>query len=94
MFDCPHCNAAPELVVDDRAQLSVVRHALDCLTLQAQVRARWPEPAGLPDTPTQFPFAQRAAFGRWHRTVQAKAVTRFRGTWNVTARDRQDPWVS
>lgn len=42
MFACQHCSAVPELVIDGRAQLSIVRHALGCLTLQAQVRARWP----------------------------------------------------
>jgi hypothetical protein len=48
-FACQHCNAVPELVVDGRAQLSIVRRAPGCLTLQAQVRARWPdEPASLP----------------------------------------------
>jgi hypothetical protein len=29
-FACQHCNAVPELVVDGRAQLSIVRHALGC----------------------------------------------------------------
>jgi hypothetical protein len=43
MFACQHCSAVPELVTDGRAQLSVVRHALGCATLQAQVRARWPD---------------------------------------------------
>jgi hypothetical protein len=49
VFACQHCSAAPELVVDGRAQLSIVRHALGCPTLLAQVRARWP------DEPTQPP---------------------------------------
>jgi hypothetical protein len=39
-FACQHCTAVPELVVDGKAQLSIVRHAPGCLTLQAQVRAR------------------------------------------------------
>ena len=51
VFSCQHCDAAPELVVDGRAQLSIVRHAFDCPTLLAQVRTRWPaQPARLPDT--------------------------------------------
>ena len=41
MFTCQHCSAVPELVVDGRAQLSIVRHRLGCPTLQAQVRGRW-----------------------------------------------------
>ncbi len=38
-----HCTAVPELVVDGRAQLSIVRHAPGCPTLLAQVRTRWPD---------------------------------------------------
>ena len=33
----------PELLVDCRAQLSIVRHAAGCPTLLAQVRTRWPD---------------------------------------------------
>lgn len=74
---CQHCQAPPELVIDGRAQLSIVRHGLGCPILQAQVRARWPdEPTRLPDTPAQIPFERRAAFGRWHRTVQAREKRR------------------
>ena len=39
---CQRCSAVPERVVDGRAQLPIVRHAPGFLTLQAQVRARWP----------------------------------------------------
>ncbi|MCV7100903.1 MULTISPECIES: hypothetical protein [Mycobacterium] len=77
VFACQHCPAAPELIVDGRAQLSIVRHNLGCPTLLAQVRARWPDqPTKLPDTPAQVPFKQRAAFGRWHKTVQAREKQR------------------
>ena len=73
MFACQYCSAVPELVVDGRAQLSIVRHALGCPTLLAQVRARWPdEPARFPETPGQVPFERRAAWGRWHCTVKAR----------------------
>jgi hypothetical protein len=44
VFACPHCEAAPELVIDGRAQLSIVRHA------------RPGEPIRLPDTPAQIPL--------------------------------------
>jgi hypothetical protein len=77
MFSCHHCNAAPELIIDGRAHMSIVRHGPCCPTLLAQVRSRWPaEPAGLPDTPAQIPFAQRAAFGRWHKAVLAREERR------------------
>jgi hypothetical protein len=57
VFACQTCAAAPELITDGNAQLSVVRHTLGCPTLQAQVRARWPDhPTGLPATPAQAPF--------------------------------------
>jgi hypothetical protein len=65
--------AAPELLADGKAQLAIVRHAPGCATLLAQVGGRWPaQPARLPDTPSQLPFEQRAAWGRWHRAVQAR----------------------
>jgi hypothetical protein len=71
-FARTHCNARPELVTDRGAEVSIVRHDLGCATLEAQVRARWPfEPATLPETPGQIPFASRAAFGRWHKAVLA-----------------------
>jgi hypothetical protein len=76
VFSCQHCSAFPELLVDGRAQLSVVRHSLGCTTLLAQVRARWPLSTTLPDTPAQVPFEQRAAYGRWHRTVRAREERR------------------
>ena len=76
VFACQHCNAAPELVTDGNAEVSVVRHAVDCPTLQAQVRARWRDRTGLPDTPAQVPFEHLAAYGRWHRTVQAQEERR------------------
>jgi hypothetical protein len=40
VFACQHGEAAPELVIDGRAQLSIVRHALGCPTLHVQVPAR------------------------------------------------------
>ncbi len=65
VFCCQHCTAVPELLVDGKAQLAIVRHALGCPTLLAQVRNRWPdELARLPDTPAQTPFEHKAAFGR------------------------------
>jgi hypothetical protein len=77
VFACQHCSAAPELVIQDRARLSVVRHTLGCPTLVAQVRARWPlATAALPDVLGQVPFERLAAFGRWHRTVQAREKRR------------------
>jgi hypothetical protein len=42
VFTCQHCEAVLELVVAGNAQLSIVRHALGCPTLCAQVRTRWP----------------------------------------------------
>jgi hypothetical protein len=74
-FACQHCTAAPEPLPD--SNLVVVRHGLGCPTLQAQVRARWPdEPTRLPDTPAQIPFERRGAYGRWHRTVRAREERR------------------
>ena len=66
----------PELVVAGGAQLSIVRHGLDCPTLLAQVRLRWPLKATLPETEAQVPFSQRAAYGRWHRAVKAREERR------------------
>jgi len=64
VFTCQHCDAAPERLVDGKAQLAIVRHTPGCATLQAQVRARWPhEPATLPATPSPVPFEQRAPSG-------------------------------
>jgi hypothetical protein len=73
VFTCQHGNAIPELVADASTRVSVVRHDLGFPTLEPQVRARWPgELATLPKSPGQIPFASRAAFGRWHKTVQAR----------------------
>jgi hypothetical protein len=41
-FTCTRCDAAPELVVDGKAQIAIVRHELGCPTLLAQTRTRWP----------------------------------------------------
>lgn len=76
LFACQHCDAMPELLVDGRAQLSVVRHGLDCPTRVAQVRARWPLKATLPATDAQIPFEQRAAYRRWHKAVRARKERR------------------
>jgi hypothetical protein len=42
VFTCQHCNAVPERVVDGKATIAVVRHKLNCPTLMAQTRTRWP----------------------------------------------------
>jgi hypothetical protein len=44
MFTCAHCSAEPERVVDGKAVIAIVRHALGCPTLTAQTRVRWPHP--------------------------------------------------
>jgi hypothetical protein len=36
VFACQHCDAAPELIVDGRAHLSIVCRTLGSPTLQAQ----------------------------------------------------------
>ena len=42
VFACQHCNAAPELIVDGNAKVSVVRHRPACTVLVAKTRSRWP----------------------------------------------------
>ncbi len=57
--------------------LVVVRHDAGCEALIAQTKVRWPlTTTGLPDKPSQIPFEQRAAFGRWHRAVLAREKRR------------------
>jgi hypothetical protein len=76
VFSCRQCTAEAEPIPD--SNLAVVRHAFDCETLQAQVRARWPlTPATLPDVPGQIPFQHLAAFGRWHKTVRVREERRL-----------------
>jgi hypothetical protein len=76
VFACTHCTAAPEPLPE--SNLVVVRHGAGCEVLIAQTKARWPlTTAALPDTPAQVPFEQRAALGRWHRTVQARDKRRL-----------------
>jgi hypothetical protein len=61
----------PEPLPD--SNLVMVRHGAGCQVLIAQTKARWPlTTTALPDTPAEAPFEQRAAFGRWHRTVNAR----------------------
>ena len=73
LFACGVCGAAAESVSEDGAVLAVVRHAADCSVLAAQVRARYPlAPTGLPATPRQQAFEQRASFGRWQRTIERR----------------------
>ncbi|MBS4729710.1 hypothetical protein MSM1_15620 [Mycobacterium sp. SM1] len=73
VFACQHCAAMPEMIIDGRAQLSIVRHSLGCPTLLTQVRTRWPiEAEKLPETPGQVPFAKRADFGRFRKAVLAR----------------------
>ncbi|MEB3065331.1 hypothetical protein [[Mycobacterium] zoologicum] len=70
LFACGVCGAAAESVSQGRAVLAVVRHAADCSVLAAQVRARYAvAPTGLPESPRQRAFEQRASFGGWRRTV-------------------------
>ncbi|MDT5320452.1 MAG: hypothetical protein QOD88_2974, partial [Mycobacterium sp.] len=62
VFTCQHCDALPEPIAG--SAMFSVRHGASCEVLIAQTKGRWPhEPATLPDTPAQVPFAQRAHSG-------------------------------
>lgn len=76
MFRCPSCDAAPE-PIPGAAGMTVVRHAPGCPLLAAATRARWPlAPAGLPDTPRQVAFANRAGRSRWRGRLYSSAARR------------------
>src|ERR1700733_11987655 len=64
VLTCQPGGALPKLIAG--SAMFIVRHGATCEVPIAQTKGRWPhEPATLPYTPAQVPFAQRAASGRW-----------------------------
>jgi hypothetical protein len=70
VFACQRCDAAPEPIPGSNAV--IVRHGAGCVRLAERIKARWPLTASeLPGAPNPQPFAQKAAWSRWHKAVLA-----------------------